>query len=100
MSYARYVALGDSQSEGLLDGDEIRGYRGWADRLAEQLAAASPGMLYANLAVRGRLAAQVRDTQLGAALELRPDLASVVAGMNDLIRPRFNAAEVASCSPR
>jgi lysophospholipase L1-like esterase len=97
MSYARYVALGDSQSEGLLDGDETRGYRGWADRLSEQLAATSPGMLYANLAVRGRLAAQVRDTQLGAALELRPDLASVVAGMNDLIRPRFNAAEVADC---
>jgi len=97
MSYARYVAIGDSQTEGLLDGDEISGYRGWADRLAGQLAAASPGLLYANLAVRGRLAAQVRDTQLGPALELRPDLATVVAGMNDLIRPRFSAAEVTAC---
>jgi lysophospholipase L1-like esterase len=97
MSYARYVAIGDSQTEGLLDGDEISGYRGWADRLAGQLAAASPGLLYANLAVRGRLAAQVRDTQLGPALELRPDLATVVAGMNDLIRPRFSAAKVAAC---
>ena len=77
MSYARYVAIGDSQTEGLLDGDEISGYRGWADRLAGQLAAASPGLLYANLAVRGRLAAQVRDAQLGPALELRPDLATV-----------------------
>lgn len=94
MSYARYVALGDSQTEGLGDGDEARGYRGWADRFAEYLAAGNPGLRYANLAVRGRIAAQVRAEQLGPALELRPDLATVMAGMNDLIRPGFNAAEV------
>ncbi len=94
MAYARYVALGDSQTEGLGDGDEAGGYRGWADRLAEQLAAVNPDLRYANLAVRGRLAAQVRAGQLGPALELRPDLATVMAGMNDLIRPGFNAAVV------
>jgi lysophospholipase L1-like esterase len=97
VGYARYVALGDSQTEGLGDGDELRGYRGWADRLAEELAAASPGLCYANLAVRGLLAAQVRDLQLGPALELQPDLATVMAGMNDLIRPGFSAAEVTGC---
>jgi lysophospholipase L1-like esterase len=97
MSYTRYVALGDSQTEGLGDGDETRGYRGWADRLAEQLAAVTPGLRYANLAVRGRLAAQVRDEQLGPALELHPDLATVMAGMNDLLRPGFSAAEVTGC---
>src|SRR5260370_32281480 len=94
MAYARYVALGDSQTEGLGDGDEAGGYRGWADRLAEQLAAVNPDLRYANLAVRGRLAAQVRAGQLGPALELRPDLATVMAGMNDLIRPDFNAPVV------
>jgi lysophospholipase L1-like esterase len=94
MAYARYVALGDSQTEGLADGDEASGYRGWADRLAEQLAAVNPDLRYANLAVRGRLAAQVRREQLGPALALRPDLATVMAGMNDLIRPGFNASEV------
>ncbi|MFC4061039.1 SGNH/GDSL hydrolase family protein [Planomonospora corallina] len=93
--YHRYVALGDSQTEGMGDGDEARGYRGFADRLAEHLARVGPGLLYANLAVRGRRAVQVRDEQLAAALELRPDLATVVAGMNDLIRPGFDAAEVA-----
>ncbi|MEW9528345.1 SGNH/GDSL hydrolase family protein [Microbispora sp. NPDC049125] len=93
--YLRYVALGDSQTEGLGDGDEITGLRGWADRLAEQLAASSPGLQYANLAVRGRLAAHVHAEQLGPALALRPDLATVVAGVNDLIRPRFDADEVA-----
>ena len=93
--YSRYVALGDSQTEGLNDGDELTGYRGWADRLAERLTELNPDLLYANLAVRGRLAAQVRAEQLAPALELRPDLATVVAGMNDLIRPRFDAAAVA-----
>ncbi|MFM9373663.1 SGNH/GDSL hydrolase family protein [Streptomyces sp. Da 82-17] len=93
--YVRYVALGDSQTEGLGDGDETVGLRGWADRLAEQLAAHSPELTYANLAVRGRLAGQVRAEQLDAALALRPDLATVVAGVNDVLRPRCDVDAVA-----
>lgn len=91
----RYVALGDSQTEGCGDGDDVRGLRGWADRLAEQLARDTPDLLYANLAVRGRLAGQVRAEQLAPALALRPDLATVVAGVNDLLRSGFDADEVA-----
>ncbi|RDI50990.1 SGNH/GDSL hydrolase family protein [Nocardia mexicana] len=86
----RYVALGDSQTEGVGDPDGRGGHRGWADRLADQLAAANPRSTYANLAVRGRRAGAIRAEQLGPALALKPDLASVVAGMNDLIRPRFD----------
>ncbi|MEV1067149.1 SGNH/GDSL hydrolase family protein [Streptomyces sp. NPDC050263] len=93
--YTRYVALGDSQTEGLGDGDDSTGLRGWADRFAARLADHSPGLGYANLAVRGRLAGQVHAEQLGPALALRPDLATVVAGVNDLLRPRFDADEVA-----
>jgi len=92
--YLRYVALGDSQTEGLGDGDDTVGLRGFADRLAEHLAAGGSEILYANLAVRGRLAGQVRAEQLGPALALRPDLATVVAGVNDVLRPRFDAAAV------
>ncbi|OLF18800.1 SGNH/GDSL hydrolase family protein [Actinophytocola xanthii] len=94
--YSRYVALGDSQTEGLMDGDELRGYRGWADRLAGHLAAVNPGLHYANLAVRGHRAHQVHHGQLGPALDLRPDLATVVAGVNDLLRRRFDGAAVAA----
>lgn len=94
--FERYVALGDSTTEGLDDPDGRGGYRGWADRLAEHLAACQGGVLYANLAVRGRLAEQIRDEQLEAALALRPDLASVVAGMNDLVRPSFDAERVSA----
>ncbi|QLY30544.1 SGNH/GDSL hydrolase family protein [Nocardia huaxiensis] len=92
--YVRYVALGDSQTEGVGDGDDLTGLRGWADRLAERLARVEPGLEYANLAVRGKTARQVRAQQLDAALALRPDLATVVAGMNDLLRPRYAVDEV------
>jgi lysophospholipase L1-like esterase len=94
-TYMRYVALGDSQTEGLNDRDGTRGYRGWADRLADHLAAAEPRLRYANLAVRGQLTQQIHSEQLPAALRLHPDLATVMAGMNDLLRPNFHAATVA-----
>lgn len=94
--FSRFVAIGDSQSEGLNDGDDDAGYRGWADRLAERLAEADPDVRYANLAVRGRLARQVREEQLAPALALQPDLASVVAGVNDLLRPKFEPVAIAA----
>ncbi|OIJ87902.1 SGNH/GDSL hydrolase family protein [Streptomyces colonosanans] len=94
-AYSRYVALGDSQTEGMGDGDDTTGLRGFADRLAEHLARENPGLAYANLAVRGRLAAQIHAEQLAPALALRPDLATVVVGVNDLLRPRFDADRVA-----
>lgn len=95
MRFERYVALGDSSTEGLDDPDGNGGFRGWADRLAEQVAVASPGLLYANLAVRGKSAGEICATQLAPALAMRPDLATVVGGMNDLLRSRWDAARVA-----
>ncbi len=96
VSFERYVAIGDSSTEGLVDPDGCGGYRGWADRLAEHVADVCPGLLYANLAVRGLAAGEIRATQLAPAIAMRPDLATVVAGMNDLIRSRWDAARVAS----
>lgn len=93
-TFLRYVALGDSQTEGVGDGDDTTGLRGFADRLAEHLARHEPAVQYANLAVRGRLAAQIHTEQLAPALALRPDVATVVAGVNDLLRPGFDAGEV------
>ena len=89
--FRRYVALGDSGTEGVGDEPHPDGSeRGWADRLAEVLAEANPQLLYANLAVRGRRLAEVHEQQLGPALALEPDLATVVAGINDLLRPSFD----------
>lgn len=92
--FERYVAIGDSTTEGLDDPDGQGGYRGWADRLAEHLALRQGSVLYANLAVRGRLASQIRAQQLERAAGLRPDLATVVVGMNDMLRPDFDAVLV------
>ncbi|GAB0108094.1 SGNH/GDSL hydrolase family protein [Nocardia sp. JMUB6875] len=94
-SYTRYVAIGDSQTEGVGDGDDLTGLRGWADRLAERLAVTNPELRYANLAVRGKLAHQIRADQLDVALSLRPDLVTVLAGMNDLLRPNFEPDVIA-----
>jgi len=86
-SYLRYVALGDSQTEGLWDGDDETGVAGFADRLAIRLEELHPGVLYANLAVRGRRIRDVLDDQLPAAVTMAPDLITSCIGMNDVTRP-------------
>ena len=85
--YTRYVALGDSQTEGLWDGDDSDGIVGFADRLAAMLDALHPGLQYANLAIRGRRIRDVLDDQLPRALAMQPDLITVCVGMNDITRP-------------
>ena len=95
--FSGYVALGDSTTEGMDDPRPDGTYRGWADRLAERLAEDNPGLLYANLAIRGRRISQVRDEQLAPALAFRPDLATVVAGLNDLLRRRYDPDATAGC---
>ncbi|MEV5650264.1 SGNH/GDSL hydrolase family protein [Nocardia sp. NPDC052254] len=79
--------MGDSQTEGLWDGNDETGVRGWADRFAQRLAQDNPELEYANLAVRGRRLAEVRDEQLDAALAAQPDLVGFCAGMNDVTAP-------------
>ncbi|MDQ7810368.1 SGNH/GDSL hydrolase family protein [Amycolatopsis sp. A133] len=88
----RLVTLGDSFTEGVGDDDPTaaNGVRGWADRTAEQLAAREPGFRYANLAIRGKLLPQVLAEQLEPALAMEPDLVTLYAGGNDLMRPKVD----------
>lgn len=52
MSYNRFIALGDSMTEGMQD-EKIKGnYRGWADRVADVMASNYENFTYANLAIR------------------------------------------------
>lgn len=85
----RYVALGDSFTEGIGDPspDSPGGHRGWADRVAEELSRGHDNFAYANLAIRGRLLQEILDQQVGPALALKPDLITLSAGGNDLLRP-------------
>lgn len=89
--FERYVAIGDSSTEGLVDPDGAGGYRGWANRLAERVAKTQGGLLYANLGVRGKLAREIRAEQLEPALAMKPDLATVFAGSNDILARGFEA---------
>jgi len=99
--WRRYVALGDSLTEGLCDPappGAAHPWRGWADRVAEGLAARAQAQdrpfEYANLAVRGRLLGQIVGEQVPAALELRPDLVSIIGGGNDVLRPGVKVDDI------
>ncbi|MET0448815.1 MAG: SGNH/GDSL hydrolase family protein [Aeromicrobium sp.] len=90
MTFHRFVALGDSFTEGVGDDDATRpnGVRGWADRVAEVMA--GDDFAYANLAIRGRKLLEIVGTQIDPALEMKPDLVSIYAGANDVLRPRID----------
>jgi len=106
--WTRYLALGDSFTEGLWDLPEGTPHdapgvrlRGWADRLAEALssrrvAAGQAPLEYANLAIRGRLVRPIVREQLPAALAYSPDLVSLVAGGNDILRPKVDIDDISA----
>ena len=92
--FARYVALGDSSTEGIGDPDGNGGYRGWSRRLAQQIADLQGSLEYANLAVRGWTTNEILRAQLRPALALRPDLATVFSGTNDLVSRRLDVPAI------
>ncbi|MCZ9343859.1 SGNH/GDSL hydrolase family protein, partial [Streptomyces sp. TRM76130] len=96
MRRPRYVALGDSLTEGV--GDPVAGgRRGWAALLAGSLAGADERPVeFRNLAVSGAQTRDVLEAQLPAGLALRPDLVSVVIGVNDTLRRTFDIRAVAA----
>lgn len=95
MRPVRFVALGDSLTEGVGDpaGD---GWRGWAALLAPALAETPAAVEFTNLAVSGAQTRDVLERQTPAARELRPDLVSVVIGVNDTLRRTFDIKAVAA----
>lgn len=94
MRFARYVALGDSSTEGIGDPDGNGGYRGWSRRLAQRIADLQGSIEYANLSARGWTTNEILRAQLRPALALRPDLATVFSGTNDLVTRRLDVAAV------
>ncbi|HEX5401860.1 MAG TPA: SGNH/GDSL hydrolase family protein [Pseudonocardiaceae bacterium] len=94
--WTTYIAIGDSFTEGLNDPGPDGHYRGWADRLAELLAAQQPDLKYANLAIRGKYLNQILDEQFPIALAARPDLVTFCAGGNDILRPSCDPDTVAA----
>ncbi|MFF1914267.1 SGNH/GDSL hydrolase family protein [Streptomyces sp. NPDC058239] len=93
-SYTSFVAVGDSFTEGMSDLLPDGSYRGWADVLAGRLAVRTPGFRYANLAVRGKLIAQIVDEQVDAAAAMQADVITLVGGLNDTLRPKCDMGMV------
>jgi len=89
----KYVAIGDSLSEGLGDWgfEHSREGCGWTDRLAgllgQQAAIYGQDFEYANLAIRGSKMLEILTAQLEDAIALEPDLVTIMAGSNDLMKP-------------
>jgi phosphatidylinositol alpha 1,6-mannosyltransferase len=90
-SLSLYVAIGDSFTAGT---GCIAG-QAWPERLATGLRAHHPGLELRNLAVEGAPSDAV-EAQVAEALELEPDLVTLVCGANDvLLSPRPIAARYA-----
>jgi lysophospholipase L1-like esterase len=92
-----FVALGDSITLGVGDPvrlDDRRAWRGWAALLAEGLLEPSVHVL----ASCGAQATDMERDQLPAALQLRPDIASVIVGVNDMLRAGFDPDRFSAAS--
>jgi lysophospholipase L1-like esterase len=93
--WSRFAVLGDSIALGM--GDPTEGYvtATWGGRVAAALARERGGVTYANLAQHGAKAADIRDSQLGPALDHEPDLVALIGGGNDcLFAEEFDIAPV------
>lgn len=91
--YTRFIALGDSFTEGVGDIQVDGQFRGWADRVAERIALQQSNFSYCNLAIRGKLVAEVVDNQIPEAtnwIQGPSTLVSFHAGANDVLRPGYN----------
>ncbi|OXM62476.1 SGNH/GDSL hydrolase family protein [Amycolatopsis vastitatis] len=91
----RLVVLGDSTAVGLGDPLPRRGgWRGVGPLVAAALGVEPGG--YLNPSFAGARMRCVLTEQVPAAVAHRPDVALLVAGMNDTLRPDFDAARIAA----
>ena len=80
----RYVALGDSYTIGTSVAEESQR---WPDQLVAALGGTPPALeLVANLGVNGFTSRDVIEVELPRLDELRPDFASLLIGVNDVVQ--------------
>lgn len=78
--WRRFAVLGDSVAEQP---------GGFAELVRDELATTRPDLAFVNLGRRNLRVAEVHAMQLAPALAFRPDLALVVCGANDAMRPGY-----------
>ncbi|WP_339208425.1 SGNH/GDSL hydrolase family protein [Paenibacillus sp. FSL K6-3182] len=91
--WKHFVAIGDSFTEGIGDEVEETPLKSWVHHFAELH---EPALKYTNLAKRGLITKEIRLKQLEEALALEPDLVSLIAGANDILKGRWNFNEYKS----
>lgn len=92
--YLRFASLGDSTTVGIGDPDPSgQHWRGWAEILADAMATGQD-VSFCNTAVSGATAVDVRRLQLRDAVDHRPDVASLIVGVNDTMRSTWSAERV------
>jgi lysophospholipase L1-like esterase len=97
----KFVAIGDSFTEGVGDVRADGTLRGWADLTAEGLArSVGAPIQYANLAIRGRLLGPIIAGQLEPALALSPTIVTFNGGGNDMLRPGMKLDAIIAQSER
>jgi lysophospholipase L1-like esterase len=97
-----FAALGDSITLGI--GDPAPGWRSGSDSHSGRASRGWAALLAAGLtdpdlhilAASGACAAQIEQDQLPRALALRPQIASVIFGINDTLRPGFDPDRIAA----
>ena len=105
-TYLRFASLGDSTTVGIGDPVGLDGrlagsparppgqqWRGWAKILADAMATGHT-VSFCNTAVSGATAADVRRTQLRDAADHRPDVASLIVGVNDTMRSTWSTDRI------
>jgi lysophospholipase L1-like esterase len=90
--YIRIATLGDSATCGVGD-PTPDGWRGWAQILADAIAV-NHHVSFCKLAVTGATVADVRRRQLAPALDHRPVIASLIVGLNDVMRSTWDPDEI------
>lgn len=88
--WSRLVIVGDSVAEGVTEAYE--GYRtlAWFDHVLAALRTVRPDLVHLNLGRRFLVTAEIRESQLQAALDFKPDLVVALCGGNDTFRKVFD----------
>lgn len=90
--YIRIATLGDSASCGVGD-PTPDGWRGWAQLLADAIAV-DHHVSFCKLAIPGATVGDVRRHQLWPALDHHPVIASLVVGLNDVMRSTWDPDQI------
>jgi lysophospholipase L1-like esterase len=90
--WSRYLALGDSVTEGV--GDDVGDLecRSWADWMVDGLRVTTPDLEYRNVSSAGATASTVLSAQIQEIERFGPDLVSLTVGANDARVPGWTAS--------